>query len=150
MSLDETERVFRQAIRNWSDGNLDGVVALLADDIVHNVNVDALQIPWVSSTVGKAEVCGRLKLIMDTFVINAFVVESLVREKTHIRAVVLGYHTHRRTGERLDVKLRFRARVANGLIVQLDEFLDAAYIEAFERFVKYLEQTAQEAAAGQP
>ena len=27
----------------------------------------------------------------------------------------------------------------------LDEFLDAAYIQAFERFVRYLEQTAQEA-----
>jgi ketosteroid isomerase-like protein len=58
---------------------------------------------------------------------------------------VLGYHVHRKTRERLDVRVRFRVRVRDGLIVRIDEFLDAAYIEAFQRFVSYLEQTAQDA-----
>jgi ketosteroid isomerase-like protein len=145
MSLEEDGAVFRQAVRNWSDGNLDGVLALLGDDVVHTVNVDALKIPWASSAVGKADVSARLKLIIDTFVVDAFVIENLVYEEEELRAAVLGYHVHRKTGERLDVRLRFRVRVRDGLIVRLDEFLDAAYIDAFERFVRYLEQAAQEA-----
>ncbi len=147
MSLDEDGAVFRAAVRNWSEGNLEGVLALLADDVVHNVNVDALEIPWVSSASGKAEVTERLKLIIATFVVDAFVIENLVYEGEEVRATVLGYHVHRKTRERLDVRLRFRVRVRDGLIVRLDEFLDAAYIDAFERFVRYLEQTAQEAGA---
>jgi hypothetical protein len=39
--------------------------------------------------------------------------------------------------------VRFRVRVRNGLIVRIDEFLDEAYIEAFQRFVTYLEQSAE-------
>jgi ketosteroid isomerase-like protein len=149
MSREQDAAVFRQAVRYWNDGNLEGVLSLIADDIVHVVNVDALEIPWVSSAEGKPALTARLMLIAATFVINAFIVESLVHEKDDIRATVLVYHTHRKTGEPLDVKVRFRVRVRDGLIVRMDEFLDAAYIDAFNRFVKSLEETAQ-AAAGQP
>jgi ketosteroid isomerase-like protein len=145
MSKDEDIEIFRLAVRNWSEGNFDGVVALLADDIVHSVNVDALEIPWVSSAAGKPNVTARLQLIVDTFIVNAFVIESLTCEGEEIRATVLGYHVHRKTGERLDVRVRFRVRVRDGLIVRIDEFLDAAYIDAFQRFVTYLEQSAAEA-----
>lgn len=147
MSREQDGAVFQLAVRHWNDGNLDGVLGLLADDICHTVNVDALNIPWAMSATGKNAVRQRLGLIQQTFVINAFLVESLVYEDDDIRATVLGYHTHRRTGECLDVRLRFRVRVRDGLIVRLDETVDGAYFEAFERFVRYLEQTAQEAAA---
>jgi ketosteroid isomerase-like protein len=145
MSQEEEIAVFRRAVRCWSDEDFESTVALLADDIVHTVNVDALQIPWVSSAEGKANVSARLKLIADTFVINAFVLETITYEEGEIRATVLGYHVHRKTRERLDVRVRFRVRVRDGLIVRIDEFLDAAYIEAFQRFVSYLEQTAKDA-----
>ena len=141
---EEDAEVFRRAVRNWSDGNFEGVLALLSDDVVHTVNVDALEIPWVSSAAGKNAVQARLQLIAETFIVNAFIIETLVHENDEIRATVLGYHMHRKTRERLDVRVRFFVRVENGLIVRLDEFLDAAYIQAFERFVRYLEQTAQE------
>lgn len=150
MSQEEEIAVFRRAVRCWSDEDFEGTVALLADDIVHTVNVDALQIPWVSSAEGKANVSARLKLIADTFVINAFVLETITYEEGEIRATVLGYHVHRKTRERLDVRVRFRVRVRDGLIVRIDEFLDAAYIEAFQRFVSYLEQTAQDAGITMP
>lgn len=145
MSQEEEIAVFRRAVRCWSEEDFEGAVALLGDDIVHTVNVDALQIPWVSSAEGKVNVSARLKLIADTFVINAFIIEALAYEAGEIRATVLGYHVHRKTRERLDVRVRFRVRVRDGLIVRIDEFLDAAYIEAFQRFVTYLEQSAQEA-----
>lgn len=145
MSQEEEIAVFRRAVRCWSEEDFEGAVALLGDDIVHTVNVDALQIPWVSSAEGKVNVSARLKLIADTFVINAFIIEALAYEAGEIRATVLGYHVHRKTRERLDVRVRFRVRVRDGRIARIDEFLDAAYIEAFQRFVTYLEQSAQEA-----
>jgi hypothetical protein len=55
---------------------------------------------------------------------------------------------HRKTRERLDVRVRFRVRVQNGLITRVDEYLDAPYIEAFQRFVTYLEQPAHDARIG--
>lgn len=148
MSHGEGAEIFRSAVRHWSDGNFEAVAALLADDIVHTVNVDALQIPWASSAEGKPNVSARLKLIIDTFLVDAFIVENLVHEGDIIRATVLGYHQHRKTGERLDVRVRFRVRVRDGMITRIDEHLDAAYIEAFEHFVRYLEQSAQEAGLG--
>jgi ketosteroid isomerase-like protein len=144
MSQEEDAAVFRQAVRYWSDSNLEGVLSLMADDIVHTVNVDALGIPYVSSAEGKSAVAARLALIGATFVIDAFVVENFFFETDEIRANVLGYHTHRKTRERLDVKLRFKIGVRDGLIVRLEEFIDGPYFEAFEKFVKYLEQTAME------
>lgn len=150
MSQDEEIAVFRRAVRCWSEEDLEGAVALLDDGIVHTVNVDALQIPWVSSAEGKVNVSARLNLIADTFVVNAFVIEALAYDDGEIRATVLGYHMHRKTRERLDVRVRFRVRVRDGLIVRIDEFLDAAYIEAFQRFVTYLEQSAQDAGLVRP
>lgn len=145
MSQDEGAAVFREAVRHWNDGNFDGVLSLIADDIVHNVNIDAFGIPYVHSAEGKPAVAARLNLIAETFVVDAFVVENFFFEADEIRAIVLGYHTHRKTRERLDVKLRFRIQVRDGQIVRLDEFVDGPYFEAFEKFVKHLEQTAMEA-----
>jgi ketosteroid isomerase-like protein len=139
--------VFRAAIQGWSAGDLEGVLKLFADDIVHTVHVGALDVPYMVSANGKAEVRQRLELIMATFVVDTFVIESLVEDLDEVRATIQGYHTHRKTGERLDVRLRFLARVRGRQIARLDEYIDTAYFEAFERFVRYLEQTAQDAAA---
>ncbi len=144
MTQEEDAAVFRQAVRYWNDDNIAGVLSLMADEIVHTVNVDALGIPYVSRAEGKPAVTARLNLIAATFVIDAFVVENVFFDDDEIRANVLGYHTHRKTRERLDVKLRFRIQVRDGLIVRLEEFIDGPYFEAFEKFVKYLEQTAME------
>jgi ketosteroid isomerase-like protein len=146
MSLEEERAVFRLAHRLWNDGDLDGFMACLADDIVYTVNVNG--VPYAASATGKDEVRGRLQLLLDTFVVNAFVVEHLVHEKDSSRSTVLGYYKHRKTGERLDIRPRFRGWVKDGLVTRIEEHHDAVYIEAFERFVRYLEQTAQEAGSG--
>ena len=144
MSQEEDAAVFRQAVRYWSDGNGEGVLSLMADDIVHTVNVDAMGIPYLLSAEGKPAVAARLALIGATFVIDAFVVENFFFETDEIRANVLGYHTHRKTRERLDVKIRFRIRIRDGQIARLDEYIDGAYVDAYEKFVKHLGQTAME------
>ncbi len=61
----------------------------------------------LQAPVGKEQVRQRMLLLLDTFIVNAFVMEYLVHEPTYSRSSVLGYYKHKKTGERLDIKLRF-------------------------------------------
>ena len=47
-------------------------------------------------------------------------------------------------GQVLDVTLRFRGWVENGVLTRMEEIHDARYIEAFERFVLFMESAAHQ------
>jgi ketosteroid isomerase-like protein len=144
--LHEEERaIVRFAHDRWGESDLQAFLGCLTDDIVYTVNVDARTVPYAMSTVGKDDMRGHLQLLLDTFVINAFVIESLVHDDEFSRTTVLGYYKHKKTGERLDIRIRFRLWVRDGLIARLEEYHDAPYVEAFERFVGFLQQNASEA-----
>lgn len=132
----------------WAKGDLDGFVALLAENIVYEVNVDG--VPYAASANGREVVRARLQLLLDTFEVQAFVIEHLVHEETCTRTRVLGFYKHRKTGERLDIKVSFIAHVDGGLISRLQEIHDAAYVEAFERFVRHLEAAAASQSPPEP
>jgi len=136
------------AHERWAKGDLDGFIDLLADDVVYDVNVEG--VPYAASANGRGVVRGRLQLLLDTFEVQAFVIEHMVHEETCTRSRVLGFYKHRKTGERLDIKVSFIAHVENGLISRLQEIHDAAYVEAFERFVKHLEAAAASQSPPEP
>jgi len=48
-------------------------------------------------------------------------------------------YTHKMTGEVLAVRVRFRVRFRGELIYLMDEHHDAAYVEAFQRFVFHMQ-----------
>lgn len=147
ISLEEERSAFRRAHVVWNDGDIEGLLSLMSDDIVYSVNVDG--IPYAASAIGKHDLRARLQILLDTFVIDAFVAESIVHEPEFSRSTVLGYYKHKKTGERLDIKVRFRVWMRDNVIFRMEENHDAAYIEAFERFVRYLGQTVEaKAAAG--
>lgn len=143
MPSEEQREVVRTAFKKWGESDLEGFLSLLANDVVYTVNVSA-EIPYSGNTVGVEEMRARLAILLDTFVINAFVIDTLIDDGEALRPIALAYFKHKKTGERLDIKIRFRIDVEDGLITRIDEFHDAAYVEAFEKFVKYLEQTAIE------
>lgn len=143
MATDQERSAFYLAHLAWGAGDFEGFMALLADDIVYTVNLDGTEMPYAASTVGKDQVRLRMLLLLDTFVVNAFVMEYLVHEPDYSRSSVLGYYKHKKTGERLDIRLRFRGWVKDGLITRLEEYHDTAYVEAFHRFVTHLQNAAQ-------
>lgn len=145
MALADERKIVETAHRLWGDGDLEGFLACFTDDIVYNVNVDGQKVPYAASAVGKDAVRQRLQLLRDTFDIQAFVIESIVHAPDCTRTRVLGYYKHKRTGERLDIFLHFHCHVGDGLINRIDENHDAAYVEAFQRFVTYLEAAAKDA-----
>lgn len=143
MSIERERAPFYRAHTAWAAADLDGFMVHIAEDILYIVNVDGLQVPYALSAVGKEDVRQRLQILLDTFFIEKFAIEILVHEEDYSRSIVHGIYRHKSTNEYLDIKLRFRGWVKNGLITRLEEYHDAAYIEAFERFVHYMQSAAE-------
>ncbi len=135
---------FEEAHVCWAASDLEGFLEYLTEDVLYTVNVDGLAVPYASSALGKEDVRQRLQLLLDTFTVDKFEPESMVDEADHFRSVVVGHYTHRKTGEELRVRVRFRVWFRDGLIARMDEHHDAAYVEAFQRFVFHLQNAAQE------
>jgi ketosteroid isomerase-like protein len=143
MPSPDDRSVFVRAHEAWAAGDFEGFLSLLDDDIIYIVNVDGMQVPYAMSAVGKTDVQDRLQLLLDTFVVTKFAPEKMVDEAEHSLSVVHGVYRHKKTGEILDIKLRFRAWIANGLITRLEEIHDARFIEAYERFVFHMQNAAE-------
>jgi ketosteroid isomerase-like protein len=131
---------FERAHEAWASGDFDRFVSCLDEDILYLVNVDGMQVPYAMSALGKSDAEQRLGLLVTVFAVEKFAVEKMVHEADHSWSRVHGVYRHRKTGEVLDTKLHFRAWFKNGLITRMEESLDARYVEAFERFVFYLQQ----------
>jgi ketosteroid isomerase-like protein len=135
---------FEHAHIRWAASDLEGFLDLLTEDVLYTVNVDGLAVPYASSALGKEDVRQRLQLLLDTFTVDKFEPESIVPEGDHWRSVVIGHYTHRTTGEVLKVRVRFRVWFRGGLISRFDEHHDAAYVEAFQRFVFHLQNAVRD------
>lgn len=146
MSLPDQGAVFSRAHLAWEAGDFERFMSYIADDIVYLVNVDGMQVPYAMSAVGKADVQDRLQLLLDTFEVKKFKIERLVSEVDYSRSLVHAVYRHKKTGEVLDVKVRFQGWVKDGLLTRLEEIHDARFIEAFERFVYHMQKAAEEGA----
>lgn len=144
MSLEQKRAVFERAHRAWATGDFAGFLNCLDDDILYLVNVDGIQVPYAMSAVGKADVQDRFKLLLDTFDVTTFDPELIVHEADYSRSLVHGVYRHKKTGEILDIKVRFRGWVEGGLLKRIEEIHDARYIEAYERFVFHMMQAMEE------
>jgi ketosteroid isomerase-like protein len=143
MSVADERAVFHEAHMAWAAGDVARLLSLMTEDILHLVNVDGMAVPYAMSAVGKSDVADRLALLLDTFEVKAFDIENIVHDVEYSRSLVHGVYRHRRTGEMLDIKLRFRGWVRDGLLARIEETLDARYIEAFERMVFHLQTAAE-------
>lgn len=142
MSLPAERAAVLEAHLAWEAGNFPRFMSLIAEDILYIVNVDGMSVPYAMSAVGKTDVAQRLQLLLDTFDVTTFAVEHLVHEPESTRTRVHGVYRHKKTGETLDIRVRFRCWVQHGLLVRVEETHDARYIEAFERMVFHLQQAA--------
>jgi ketosteroid isomerase-like protein len=139
MSLEDERAPFHHALLAWAAGDLEHVLSLLAEDVVYIVNVDGTKVPYASSAFGREDVRQRLQLLLDTFVVDAYGIESVVHGPDYSRAVVVGHYTHKRTGARIQLRFRLHGWVENGLLMRVEELHDTAYVEAFEQLVHHLQ-----------
>jgi ketosteroid isomerase-like protein len=143
MTLPGDRAAFVKAHEKLATGDFGGFLNFLHDVITYIVNVDGMQVPYAMSGLGKADVQDRLQLVMETFVVSKFDVENIIHEEECSRSLVHVVYHHKKTGEILDFKLRFRAWIENGLITRMEEILDAPFIEAYERFVFHMQSAAE-------
>ena len=98
---------------------------------------------YLAAGASLEDVRQRLQLLLDTFTVDKFEPESIGEGPDYCRSVVVGHYTHRRTREKIRLRIRFRAWFRDGLIACMNEHHDAAYVEAFQRFVFHLENAVR-------
>lgn len=139
MPFSAERSTFERAHRSWAASDLEDFLTFFTEDVLYTVNVNALAVPYASSALGKEDVRQRLQLLLDTFTIDQFTPVLIVHEGNHWRSVVEGRYTHKQTGEILSTRIRFRASFRGPLIDRIAEHHDAAYVEAFQRFVFHMQ-----------
>ncbi len=135
--------LFLRAHELWGTGRFAEFMQIMHEDILYIVNVDGQQVPYAMSAVGREDLRDRLELLLRTFNVTHFELLGVYAEPEYITSHVHGIYHHKATGEILDIKVRFRAWFdAEKKITRLEEIHDARYIEAFERFVYFIENAA--------
>lgn len=141
---DRIRNLFVEAHQAWATGRFEELLRFLHEDVTYIVNVDGQQVPYAMSAVGREDVRDRLQLLLDVFDVTRFELLNVFPERAHITSLVHGVYRHRATGEILDIKVRFRAQYSlGGDIVLIEEIHDDRYIEAFERFVFFIQNGPQ-------
>lgn len=139
----EIRDLFRRAHELWANGRFVDFMQMMTEDILYIVNVDGQQVPYAMSAVGREDLRFRLELLLRTFDVTHFELLNIYPEREHITSHVHGIYHHKATGEILDIKVRFRGWFNHDkIITRLEEIHDARYIEAFERFVYFIESAA--------
>lgn len=130
----DTRCVFERAATAWSNYQLEQTLSFMSEDVEHTLNVDGELVPFAASVKGKAAMRKKLQLVLNTFEIGAYVTDHIAVRGDWLRANMKIVYIHRASGERLITRFRFVIRQRNGLMEQIDEFHDAAYLEAFMRY----------------
>lgn len=140
MSCDLADNcAFEQAHHAWIAGDLDRFLTFFVEDVLWSVNIDGIGVPYASSAVGKEDLRWRLLHMMNTFEISEFNIETIDHGKETCRSIVHICYVHQATREPLIVKLRFKGWQQAGMIIRMEESSDAPFVEAYNRFVQYLE-----------
>lgn len=136
----EIRDLFLRGHELWGTGRFDDFMQMMHEDILYIVNVDGQQVPYAMSAVGRHDLRDRFELLLRTFNVTHFELLGIHPEPEHITSQVHGIYQHKATGEILDVKVRFRAWInSDRMFTRLEEIHDARYVEAFERFVFFIE-----------
>jgi len=132
---ERTKQVFEQTMTAWVNQDLDRALSFVSDNIVHSLNVDGEVVPFAASVRGKTAMREKLELMLKMFEIGAYVTDHLSLQGTIARANMKVIYIHLASGERLITKFRYVIEQRDGLIIRIKEFHDAAYLEAFMRYI---------------
>jgi len=125
--------VVKASLEAWGRRDIEQSLSYMDDDVVFTFNAGEGQLQLAGTCQGKDQVRPRLQEILDLFDFQALVVESLRDDGEAIRTSMLFYYRHKASGLTVEGRYRQVMRVENGRIVRVDEYHDAAAVEAFMR-----------------
>ncbi|NJO21825.1 MAG: SnoaL-like domain-containing protein, partial [Sphingomonadales bacterium] len=117
----------------WSVQDVEMTVAHVHDDFVYALYISETALPYGGETRGKDNVRAVLYAILAEFDYLCYDPEIVAVEGDVVRVAVTFVYHHRRTGENLSGTKRMVFKLADGVITRIDEYHDAAKVEAFMR-----------------
>jgi ketosteroid isomerase-like protein len=130
-----TRRLLLDCLEAWANRDLEGTLSFFTEDIVHILNIDGAAVPCAASVEGKPALREKLLLLLDTFDVDALTNDTYRVEGGRASGSYKFTYIHRASGERLSGSFRFVIEQRDGLIFRMEEYHDAAYVEAFVRLV---------------
>lgn len=117
----------------WSVQDVEMTIAHVHDDFVYALYISETALPYGGETRGKDNVRAVLYAILAEFDYLRYEPEVISVEGDVVRVTVAFTYHHRRTGENLSGTKRFVIHLKDGLMARIDEYHDAAKVEAFMR-----------------
>ena len=108
-------------------------MSYVAENCVYALYISGDVLPHGGETVGRDNIAAALRQVREDFEYMLYRPLNFKERGTEVRFQVEFMYRHRRSGEVLNGRFRFVARVEDGLIVRADEYHDRAKVEAFLR-----------------
>jgi ketosteroid isomerase-like protein len=117
----------------WSVQDVEMTIEHVHEDFVYALYISETALPYGGETRGKDNVRAVLYAILAEFDYLRYDPEIISVDGDMVRVAVAFVYHHRRTGENLSGTKRFVIHLRDGLITRIDEYHDAAKVEAFMR-----------------
>jgi ketosteroid isomerase-like protein len=127
------EKRIHAMARLHSDGNLRGMLDLVADDIVFNVRGNWLTFPYTRPIRGKKQVAETMAMIAVQFQTLGSVIHELVIDGDRVAVRRTAKIRHRGTGKVGEVDIAGFIRFRDGLVVELTEIADSAVLAELDQ-----------------
>lgn len=132
---ERTRQLYLDCFAAWTSRDLEGALSYLTEDVIHVLNVDGAAVPFAASVEGKPALREKLQLLLDTFEFGAIVNDSLRVEGLRGSGNYKFIYIHFASGERLTGRFRFVMERRGDQFCRIEEYHDAAYLEAFVRLI---------------
>ena len=119
----------------WDAADIEGALALIADDAEYELHISEDVLPYGGTAVGRAAIETKLRSMREYWDYILYRPFALSADDNIVRFQVEFMYRHKESGQVLGGRFRFVMRVENGLIRRVDEFHDRAKVEAFMRLV---------------
>ena len=117
----------------WSVQDVEMTVAHVHEDFVYALYISETALPYGGETRGRDNVRAVLYAILAEFDYLRYEPEIISVEGDVVRVAATFVYHHRRTGEDLSGTKRMVFQLSDGRIARIDEYHDAAKVEAFMR-----------------
>ena len=132
MSQENIDFITRNIYANFAEGNIDGVMAVIAEDVVWNHHGPREQVPFSGSYRGKSGAGEQLGTFVGSTETEKFDLQGMYAGDDKVIALIQEGCKVNETGKSYETLVAHIWTVQDGLIVQFDELYDScAVAEAF-------------------
>jgi ketosteroid isomerase-like protein len=144
--LEQVSKIALAGLDAYASGDVEGMMAVLAEDVEYVLFLDESVVPFAGATRGKDQMRARIGQMHQDFDYVLFrpFGGTVVGNRMHNQVEFI--YRHRASGETLSGRFRIVITVGGGFVTHIEEYHDAERIKAFMRLVGGVSQDAAPAA----